>query len=685
MAILWVLSLFLYAAFGSVISCNDSYILVLFSTELETDGLVQDHLCDLQRTPSISVSNLTVVQRRIQGSEKIIYSVRTGHICVEFLNLWRPCQEAKYMFWSDLVHTGVITQHRQVTIVGPSRSDFTHSVAQFVNQGNLLLRHYHASPLPAFIQENARGSFEELIPSAELLANASGSFEGLIPSAELLANASVDLVKYANWSHILAIYQDDDIDFMFAFRNFQRSLNMGEDVRRNSNTQTCISSLTNKVLEASIPTNLDSDIHINAILSYPVKVVFLFLNPRLARSVLCHLKNYSYQFVITKTSYEDILSLEDSHSACSKTDISQALEGVIVVGYNRVGYNSSREYYRDVYRNGILMALDYHTPEMSPLNIVQYTNDQPSLLALYYSNHSLIEINKTVFVSSVFPTEHMLVDSIWFGISLLAALVLALLAVLTHILTILHRNSRSIRATGIKVQQLSMISIYALILALFICCTNNSFYLGSIKPYICTIYFVIASTSVILLLSTLVMHHWRLYRIFKHYLKPGELLSNRYLMIISFLLGIVQAVNTVVWVAIDSPMLTEYSCKINLEKFVVTAIPFCAYNYFHIFQSIFLSYLTVLVVAAFALHALTKQHIPKSQASFQGNNSKYLLYSFVFIFIVGYSAAVIGNILKNMLMYFLASLLTQIFLISALLIFLFLYPLYYAFKEVEQN
>ncbi len=656
----------IYLATASSIPCSDSYILVLFSTEEETSSLVEGILRDLTISDIVNDSQKSLSQTKINGTSKTIFSLRTESIHIDFLNIWGPYKEDIYVSWSYLINLGIHLKKCQVTIVGPSRSDFTYSVALFTMRSNLSLQHFHISPLST---SNIPGSVV-------------GTFESLVPSSDLLADASVALLRLAQWSHVLALYEDSDMDLTHSFMRFQNNTEILDSERKQSDTDQMDGScerISNRTLGSSIIVNFDGHIHVNQLLSHPIQIIFLFLNPRLARRALCELRFYRqkpYQFIIVKTTFKEILSQADD-GECSRSEIAEVLVEAIVVGYN-----TTQEQFENNYRNGIFIVTENHTYEVPPLSIVQRMVGQSDhVLALYFSNHSLTEKNKIRFISSDFTKVFRFVGAVGFGISLSAILLLVTATVLTHVLIIKHWDSKPIRAIGVKVQQLSFISIYELIASLLVASVNKSFNLGTVRLYFCIIYYVLAGGAITLLLSALAMHHWRLYRIFKHYLKPGDMLSNRSLILISAILGAFPVLVCVVWIAIERPIQYESSCTMDSKRFIVEATVTCKYKYWYYFFSLFLVFGAILIVIIFGLNWLTRNAIPKSQINFRHSNTSLLLYSFVFIFIVGYTVYFIAYLINNIWLEFLSVIFSPFLAIVVFLSFIFVYPLYYAMKK----
>lgn len=94
-----------------------------------------------------------------------------------------------------------------VGIVGPSCTDSAYTVAKLIKRSQARVGHLHTSPIPA--------------PLASKVHSIS---RGLLAPADLLADTCVEIIKYANWSQVLALYHDTLTDMNYIFLKFQQQL-----------------------------------------------------------------------------------------------------------------------------------------------------------------------------------------------------------------------------------------------------------------------------------------------------------------------------------------------------------------------------------------------------------------------------------------------------------------------------
>ena len=112
---------------------------------------------------------------------------------------------------------------------------------------------------------------------------------------------------------------------------------------------------------------------------------------------------------------------------------------------------------------------------------------------------------------------------------LIAGLVFFLILTL-NILTCFYRNMKSVKASSVKLNQLSFISGYIFTAALVL--TSMYPFSDLIDSQICMIHNILEfliSFGLTLLFGTICVRTWRMYRIFVHYKNPGPLLSDNHL------------------------------------------------------------------------------------------------------------------------------------------------------------
>ena len=127
--------------------------------------------------------------------------------------------------------------------------------------------------------------------------------------------------------------------------------------------------------------------------------------------------------------------------------------------------------------------------------------------------------------------------------------------VVLHVLTILYREQKSVKASSLHLSHFVFIGIYLLITATFVLSAyslDSEEYTPAISSALCQILWVwLFPISFTLVIGTVTVRTWRLYRIFIHYLDPGRFISTPSLITILLLLLIIDLLIATVWTAVD--------------------------------------------------------------------------------------------------------------------------------------
>jgi len=602
-----------------------------------------------------SGANLSVVTSRAEG------------LTIEMWNVGVCCD--RELVLSLLISKGIF-QHSgpcEVAIFGPSCSGIAFTLAQLIQKiGVTSLKYFNISPLP--------------MPLAAELREA--SILTLIPPVDRLADVGVALVRHANWSQILALYEDDDMNLVYTFNRLQYLLRR-EDEEKEYDTDVAegaCTKITRSTLAASAIVRADGHLHLEGILqNHETKIVFLFLTADRLKSFLCRHKlngEKATQWVIFKTSFEEILSLEDNRAGCSKDDIHFILQMAIAIGYN-----SSTRYAEHILHRVIEMEVrGKNASPPDPLFVYQFGQDVKTV-GIYHSSLTIYEHSEPIFNSSNFRKVYKFLNLGGFSFAVVLIIALFVCTLVTHALFIYYWNSKSVRATGRKLQQLTLMGIYMLTAAMLIYLLLKGLDFGNAHPYFCMVLNVMSSFSMSTLVSSLAMHHWRLYRIFHSYMKPGEMLSNWFLFLQSMALSAFPLLVCCVWLLVDSPIRQETACVVvPLERVKIVSLE-CGYKHFYLFVILIIGYNIALLLATSVLYLKTKLDIPKSQVQFRHRNIVLLFYICVFILGVGFPLYAFSSYINNTELEVYTAVSIQTLLIVVFLFFLFVYPVYLAANE----
>ena len=574
---------------------------------------------------------------------------------------------------------------QNVSIVGPSCSASAYAVAQLIKRSGISVRHFHTAPLPA-----------------PLAAEVSGTSVGLLPPVDLLAETSVALIKHADWSQVLVIYQETDIDMRYTFIKFQSLLTELDKMNEANSKATdgCgIESSTHTLAASIIVSHNDfSQVkdHLMTVLNTSaIRVIFVMLNAREAQQLLCKMKNYKfpdYQWVILKTTLKEIIPKADGveNIPCSSQVLMEVLHNAVFIGY------SIPEKYQPIESNNLLEYL-YELAIYFALekNNVCKNSNKTQILNHYESFLSVVQFVSTTkydkiqsfsslsLISSDFPSESQLVENIMTTVMFLFSGALLLITMSLHILTFHYRKTKSIRATSYNVQHLAFSGVYLLLLDTAIYIFFSFYDLKSLQIHFCNIYWVLLSLSLTILTAVLAVHSWRLYRIFSCYTDPGRMLTDKHLVLIILCLASLNVILLTLW-AIKSPEGYKPPCEIDYEKRIKLVSEKCYYDYyFYILFCGFLCYIFTILGTAVVLTFLTKTSVPKQQKNFRRNHIICITYCYAFIIFVGFPVFKVMHITNDITFTFITASCIHFGLVILPMLLLFAAPLYHVWKEIN--
>ena len=121
-----------------------------------------------------------------------------------------------------------------------------------------------------------------------------------------------------------------------------------------------------------------------------------------------------------------------------------------------------------------------------------------------------------------------------------------------HILTVVYRDSKSVKASSPKLNHFAFIGVYLLILGLLLFLFLEIRDNNEADGPICHVAWAwLLPMSFTLSVGTVVVRTWRLYRIFNHYLNPGKFISNSALIATLMILLSIDVIIAVIWTATD--------------------------------------------------------------------------------------------------------------------------------------
>ncbi len=257
-------------------------------------------------------------------------------------------------------------------------------------------------------------------------------------------------------------------------------------------------------------------------------------------------------------------------------------------------------------------------------------------LGFYTSSSNRITIVATEFnvsfISDIFDVEIIFIPNYLLYLVVLLSVISLAGIVSLHIATFVYRKHNSVKASSLRLSQVSYASCYAFIVIILLNVIIQGGFLGIIEPdttcilqHILDILFALSLT---LLFGSTCLRTWRLYRIFVHYLDPGKFLSDSYLLIAMGVLLVLTVVLVVPPVFINRYFIEfdDQTAEDNTEP-VSTKIAVCGRSNYIIW---FFFNLSVTWVLMSVLLLLTYQTRKIAQKNFSTKLTIFMLYFMAF-------------------------------------------------------
>lgn len=327
------------------------------------------------------------------------------------------------------------------------------------------------------------------------------------------------------------------------------------------------------------------------------------------------------------------------------------------------------------------------------VNVYQIDSSRQMNLIAYYA-----KLNDTIvltsadgkFINATFRTESTIVAvSLTIGGIFLSILVLSFIVTLTlHILTVIHRDQKSVKASSTKLSHIAFFGCYILCFAGLV-----TFMVECLSGIIsaaaeCHLFHVLNAASTIggtLLFGPICARTWRLYRIYVHFKNPGRFISDWFLLSVVLILSALNLIVVILSATIDpfrpGNTATTYFHEIldsegNTVEIVLVerVVVDCVQDSFFFWFGFSFLFAVSLMIFAFWLAVFTR-NIPHKDFQTQSIMLLvYLLSGFATVGLLLYFVFMI-NILQFIV---LSTILTLSVLFSCLL--LFLPPLYPVLK-----
>ena len=237
---------------------------------------------------------------------------------------------------------------------------------------------------------------------------------------------------------------------------------------------------------------------------------------------------------------------------------------------------------------GVSGKIDFRTEDgfsrrsIEVRQVVLGEEEREVLLAEYvYGNFTLSTSNTSwEIIDDSFPTVtpaiHIAWSSVFFTILFLHLTVL----IAVHVALVVYRNQSWVKASSNRMNQFNIVGNYLIFLGLFlhgsIQTLNEQLSLRATEIICQTIWPWVLSIGSTLIIGSLALKTWRLYRIFFHYLNPGRTISDTILSLILLLLVSVDAFIASIWTATDpltarvlSETMTDRNGRILIQQSIM--------------------------------------------------------------------------------------------------------------------
>ena len=246
----------------------------------------------------------------------------------------------------------------------------------------------------------------------------------------------------------------------------------------------------------------------------------------------------------------------------------------------------------------------------------------------YCNAGALVELTDGLeFVEDAFLNEITIhpasVILIWLPLFVQVVVVIA-----THIVVVVKRDFKSIKASSPKINHLAYVGVYFLITGFFFSTISYLLFLDEREGIMCqAVWAFFLPYGFTLAFGTAIVRTWRLYRIFTHYLNPGKLITEPALFSIVFSMLALDVVVSIIWTSTDPLVQT------------LTIIPsqggirqYCRSQYFFVWLVFVTGYRALQLAVLLTLGCLTRNIRNKS---FQTVTLQVLVYGTVIVFGLG--------------------------------------------------
>ena len=352
------------------------------------------------------------------------------------------------------------------------------------------------------------------------------------------------------------------------------------------------------------------------------------------------------------------------------------------MGLNLSDYKSGQQAATDVIRSELLnLKFEGLSGTIRFMPDSGYVQRVVDIYQVNYSADEITLISEVHFINGDFDAEILAVPlplAVFFFIVTVLGLIMTLIS---HIFTVIFRKHKPVKASSPKLTHLAFIGCYTIIISItsFIVLESCSVPPDKhcILKHIVDTAFSIGFT---LVLGSVCVKTWRLYRIFVHYLNPGRLISDSFLFVCVLILVVIDIIICSVWIAVDpftSQTVTNFR-NLQLDVPVLLVSTVCLQKYYFVWFGILNGFNGVLMIGALWLALLTRNI---HNRDFQTQTVLFLVYTTSALMGLGYPLYFVletqGKVVADFLV--LCVLLNAVVYLN--IVFLFIPPIFPTLKK----
>ena len=180
------------------------------------------------------------------------------------------------------------------------------------------------------------------------------------------------------------------------------------------------------------------------------------------------------------------------------------------------------------------------------IDIVQLTQGRTETIVL-------ANISNQLFIADTFDNVYKDINPFAIFTVLAVVLLESVLVFATHLVACFYRRDRSIKALSIKLNHFVFVGTYLFIIGtLFYLEIKRKTLVERAASVICHVTWSwVLSIGFTLVVGTVTVRVWRVYRIFVHYRKPGPFISNRTLVSLIILQILIDLIIAITWTLLD--------------------------------------------------------------------------------------------------------------------------------------